>query len=82
MGWSSAGVYFEIVAHALNENDVDDDIQYRILLPLARELRDGDWDTLDESLEAIPTKAVKRVMATFDVFLPCKCNCCDHKENR
>lgn len=81
MGWSSAGTYFELVAHALQDNEVDDYTQYEVLLPLAKALKDNDWDTLDESLEACADNpAVVRVMAEFGYKLPCECKCCDHEE--
>lgn len=81
MGWASAGQYFELVAHALAENDVDDYTQYEVLKPLAKALKDSDWDTLDETLEGMQDNAVvRKIMAEFDVYLPCKCTCCDHKE--
>lgn len=79
MGWSSANAYFDVVVQELEIANVPEEAQFSILKSLAAELRAGDWDTLDESLEAFPDNpAVRRVMAEYDIRLPCTCKCCEH----
>ena len=52
MGWASASGIFDTVADSLIEAGADDAIKRAVCTDLIRELRDGDWDTCDESLEA------------------------------
>jgi hypothetical protein len=52
MGWSSAGRIFDPVAKALIDAEVDDDVIRRVLGKLIAQLREGDWDTERDSLEA------------------------------
>ncbi len=49
MGWGSAGSIFDPVAQALVDLGADADTKRKVLGPLIRTLRDGDWDTTDES---------------------------------
>lgn len=52
MGWSSAGsTIFDPVARSVIEAGVSDDAKRTILGKLIEKLREGDWDTEDESLE-------------------------------
>lgn len=51
MGWSSGSDIFNGVAKALVELDADDRIKRGVLGPLIDSLRDGDWDTEDESMQ-------------------------------
>lgn len=51
MGWASGGDIFDSVAHALIEAKASGELKYKTLGPLIDKLRDGDWDTEDESLE-------------------------------
>lgn len=82
MGWGSAGQYFDLVAVELDDNGVDEDAQYNVLLGLAKALRNDDWDTMEESLEGLSgLPAVVRVMAYFGYKLSCDCKCCDHGED-
>ena len=51
MGWNSANRIFDPVAKALIDTGADDTTKRKVLSDLISELRDGDWDTCDESLE-------------------------------
>ena len=51
MGWASGGIVFDVVATALIQHDASDELTTAVLRPLIRALRDGDWDTIDESEE-------------------------------
>jgi hypothetical protein len=51
MGWASAGDIFDPVAQALIDLRADDATKLRVLGTLIDKLRDGDWDTEDESLQ-------------------------------
>lgn len=51
MGWSSGGDIFNGVAKALVELGADERIKRGVLGPLIDSLRDGDWDTEDESMQ-------------------------------
>jgi hypothetical protein len=51
MGWASGGEIFDEVAQALIEAKASDELKQRLLTRLIDKLRDGDWDTCDESLE-------------------------------
>ena len=51
MGWNSANRIFDPVAKALVNTGAADDVTRKVLSDLISELRDGDWDTCDESLE-------------------------------
>lgn len=56
MGWGSAGRIFDPVAKRLiqgvTDGEVVEYVAVEVLAALAQELRDGDWDTEDESLRA------------------------------
>ena len=51
MGWASAGDIFNPVAQALIDLGADERMKRGVLGPLIDRLRDGDWDTEDESLQ-------------------------------
>jgi len=52
MGWGSAGyAIFNPVAKGLIDAGASDEIKTSVLSSLIVALRDGDWDTEDESLE-------------------------------
>lgn len=51
MGWASAGEIFNRTARAVLESQASDAETIEILYELADALRDGDWDTVDESIE-------------------------------
>ncbi len=51
MGWASAGDIFDPVAQALIDLGADRGTKRRVLGTLIDKLRDGDWDTCDESLQ-------------------------------
>lgn len=50
MGWASAGDIFDPVAKAMVELNAPDEMKIRVLGDLIGALREGDWDTEDESL--------------------------------
>ena len=52
MGWGNAGEIFNPVARALIDAGTSSQVKRDVLGKLIRELRDNDWDTCDESLEA------------------------------
>ncbi len=51
MGWSGGGEIFNEVAWTLIEAGVEDQLMDRVLYKLADSLTDGDWDTVDESID-------------------------------
>lgn len=52
MGWASGGEIFDRVAHALvKRDDVPDAAVTAICADLADALRDGGWDTVDDSVQ-------------------------------
>lgn len=51
MGWSSAGLFFDPVAQALIDAKAAREVKLAALVPLIKGLKEGDWDTTDESLE-------------------------------
>lgn len=51
MGWASGGRIFDRIADGLLEARVSDYVLRTVLGPLIDGLREGDWDTEDESLE-------------------------------
>lgn len=55
MGWASGGSIFDTVADALIDAQAEvpfsDGLFVRVLQPLFNELRAGDWDTVDESID-------------------------------
>jgi hypothetical protein len=51
MGWASAGPIFDRTARALLDSGAEDRIVTEVLAALTEALTDGDWDSLDESLE-------------------------------
>lgn len=50
MGWASAGGIFDPIAEALIEHKAPVALTRTVLVKLIGVLRDGDWDTYDESL--------------------------------
>jgi hypothetical protein len=52
MGWSSANPIFDAVAVAMLQANVSHDKTVDVLAVLIDELRNGDWDTYDESYYA------------------------------
>jgi hypothetical protein len=52
MGWASAGAIFDPIAQALIEHGASVELKRKVLVKLIGVLRDGDWDTEDESLGA------------------------------
>lgn len=51
MGWASAGGIFDPIATALIEHNASVELKRIVLVKLIDVLRDGDWDTEDESLD-------------------------------
>ena len=51
MGWASAGGIFDPIAQVLIDLKADAATKRKVLVTLIGTLRDGDWDTEDESLE-------------------------------
>lgn len=51
MGWSSAGGIFDPIAQALIDHGASVELKRKVLVKLIDVLRDGDWDTEDESLD-------------------------------
>lgn len=51
MGWASASDIFDPVAMALLEAKASPELIRKTLVPLIDKLRDGDWDTYDESMD-------------------------------
>jgi len=51
MGWGSASTIFDRVADALIQSGANAEVTTVVLDELLRELTDGDWDTVDESVE-------------------------------
>ena len=51
MGWASAGGIFDPVAQGLINAGASDDVKIQVLTLLIKALKDGDWDTEDESLD-------------------------------
>ncbi len=56
MGWGSAGRIFDPLAKTMirmvDAEKMEAEEAIQLLTILADELRDGDWDTIDESVEA------------------------------
>lgn len=52
MGWGSAGQIFDPVARALIDSGATDKVLGSTCYVLAKQLTDGDWDTVDESIDA------------------------------
>lgn len=68
MGWASGGRIFDPVAKALIDNDVPDETVTNVLAGLIEKLTDGDWDTLDESIEQF--REFPAVIAAFERAAP------------
>jgi hypothetical protein len=68
MGWASAGPIFDCVANALLRENVEDAKTTAILADLIKELCDGDWDTLNESIDEFLDKPA--VIAAFQIAAP------------
>ena len=49
MGWANGTDIFDAVAEKVLDLPVSDPDKYDVIRALANALRDGDWDTLDES---------------------------------
>jgi hypothetical protein len=72
MGWNGAGAIFDPVADALIESNVAPEVKRKVLATLIRVLRDGDWDTLDESADAFADDPIiVSLFAENGVTLPC-----------
>ena len=72
MGWNSAGDIFDPVAKALVELNAPDDMKIRVLGDLIGALRDGDWDTEDESLDQFQNDpAIVEAFRQHDVIIKC-----------
>jgi hypothetical protein len=71
MGWGSAGYrIFDPVAKALQEAGAQDEVRTRVLSGLIGELREEDWDTEYDSLEAFKDDpAVVAAFAEHDLTL-------------
>lgn len=63
MGWASANPIFDRTAQALIDNEAPDRLVTNVLAILIESLTDGDWDTLDESIECFEDNPA--VMAAF-----------------
>jgi hypothetical protein len=63
MGWASAGQIFDPVAQALVDADAPDETITTVCAALIRQLMEGDWDTLDESIGVFGDQPA--VMAAF-----------------
>ncbi|TDD77720.1 hypothetical protein [Actinomadura rubrisoli] len=71
MGWASGGAIFDRVADALIASRANDDLLRSTLGPLIDELRNGDWDTEDESLERFArVPVIVQLFADRNVLLP------------
>lgn len=68
MGWASANSIFDTTARALLDQDVDAQAVTRVLAALILELRDMDWDTLDESIDRFGDHP--SIMAAFHEAVP------------
>jgi len=51
MGWASGGDIFDKVTHALIDSNATNKVLDHVCYELATALRDGDWDTIDESVD-------------------------------
>lgn len=69
MGWASASGLFNTVASALIQAKAPDDLLTSTCRQLIDELRGGDWDTMDESLEQFESYPVLvRLFAEYGVY--------------
>jgi hypothetical protein len=68
MGWASANPIFDRTATVLLASGAEDRIVTETLSALIGELMDGDWDTLDESIDEFKNKP--SVMAAFRLAAP------------
>ena len=76
MGWNSANRIFDPVAKALIDTGAAHDATRKVLSELISELRDGDWDTCDESLEDfLDDPAIIAAFADHNVHLSDR-RCC------
>lgn len=69
MGWASAGAIFDPIAQALIDHNASVELKRLILTKLIGVLRDGDWDTEDESLQAFRHDPV--IVSAFYTALRC-----------
>jgi hypothetical protein len=75
MGWASAGNIFDPVAQVLIDCGAPDDLKTRALGKLIDTLRDGDWDTCEESLEGFEhDPAVVQAFRDNGIVLHCNVN--------
>ena len=63
MGWASGGRIFDRVTRKLIELRTPDRVLTAVCADLIDELRDGDWDTLDESMATFQDN--RAVIAAF-----------------
>lgn len=68
MGWSGGGDIFDRVARALVGAGASDRIVTTVCEVLIDTLRDGDWDTLDESIDEF--RSNRAVVAAFRLAAP------------
>ena len=68
MGWASANPIFDRTAQALLNCKAPDATITTVLTELIDALRDGDWDTLSESMDVF--RGVEPVMAAFREAAP------------
>lgn len=81
MGWASGGEIFDGVANSLIGVKASDEVKEKVLSDLIGSLRDLDWDTEDESLEAFAhDPAIVRAFASHDVhpWNAVQCPQCKH----
>lgn len=68
MGWASGGEIFDRVTRKLVELRAPDRVLTAVCVELIDALREGDWDTLDESIEEF--KENRAVMTAFRQAAP------------
>lgn len=70
MGWASAGAIFEPIAQALIDHKASVELKRKVLVKLIDVLRDGDWDTEDESLSQF--RHDPAIVSAFYTALRCR----------
>jgi hypothetical protein len=68
MGWASASPIFDAVAQKLIDHSAPEHVVTDVCAALIQELCDGDWDTLDESINRFRDSSA--VMAAFRQAAP------------
>lgn len=68
MGWNSANPIFDETARAVLNANIGSEKTTDILTVLIDQLRDGDWDTLDESINEFRDEPA--VIAAFRLAVP------------